>query len=74
MGTFPWLVEDLTWWQVLFFALDYTIKFIAIGWVPENRSPSASTAWLLLILLIWCALLLLLLFLGRNRLCFRQCR
>ncbi|WP_070866380.1 cardiolipin synthase [Corynebacterium sp. HMSC072D01] len=72
MGTFPWLVEDLTWWQVLFFALDYTIKFIAIGWVPENRSPSASTAWLLLILLIPFIGLPLFLFLGSQQITGRR--
>lgn len=32
--------------------VDYSIKFFAIGYVPENRRPSSSTAWLLLILLL----------------------
>lgn len=72
MGTFPWLVEELTWWQVVLFALDYTIKFIAIGWVPENRSPSASTAWLLLILLIPFVGLPLFLFLGSQQITGRR--
>jgi cardiolipin synthase A/B len=31
--------------------LDYGIKIVAIGVVPENRRPSSSQAWLLLILL-----------------------
>ena len=31
---------------------DYTIKIIAIGVVPENRRPSSSSAWLLLILFL----------------------
>ena len=31
---------------------DYTIKVIAIGVVPENRRPSSSSAWLLLILFL----------------------
>ena len=32
--------------------LDYGIKIVAIGVVPENRRPSSSQAWLLLILLV----------------------
>lgn len=32
--------------------LDYVIKFLAIGIVPENRRPSSSTGWLLLILFL----------------------
>jgi cardiolipin synthase A/B len=32
--------------------LDYAIKIVAIGVVPENRRPSSSQAWLLLILLL----------------------
>ncbi|MBZ8176521.1 cardiolipin synthase [Corynebacterium poyangense] len=32
--------------------LDYGIKIIAVGFVPEGRRPSSSTAWLLAILLI----------------------
>lgn len=52
LGAYSWMVQDLTWWQITLFILDYSIKFVAIGWVPENRNPSASTAWLLVILLI----------------------
>nr|WP_120492527.1 cardiolipin synthase [Corynebacterium lactis] len=51
-GAYTWISQDMTWWQIALFILDYAIKFVAIGWVPENRNPSASTAWLLLILLI----------------------
>ena len=32
--------------------LEYVIKIAAIGFVPENRRPSSSTAWLLLILMV----------------------
>lgn len=32
--------------------VDYSIKIAAIGIVPENRRPSSSNAWLLLILLV----------------------
>ena len=35
-----------------FIVLDYSIKVIAIGVVPENRRPSSSSAWLLLILFL----------------------
>ena len=31
---------------------DYTIKVIAVGVIPENRRPSSSSAWLLLILFL----------------------
>ena len=32
--------------------VEYTIKVAALGTVPENRRPSSSTAWLLLIFLL----------------------
>lgn len=32
--------------------VDYAVKFFAVGYVPENRRPSSSSAWLLLILLL----------------------
>ena len=43
---------DLTGWQLTLFVIDYSIKIVAIGVVPENRHPSSSTAWLLVILLL----------------------
>ncbi|OFS21979.1 phospholipase D-like domain-containing protein [Corynebacterium sp. HMSC04H06] len=43
---------DLTFWQAFFMALDYAIKAVAIGIVPEGRRPSSSNAWLLTILLL----------------------
>ena len=43
---------DLELWQTIGLIVDYTIKIIAIGYVPEGRRPSTSTAWLLAILLI----------------------
>lgn len=43
---------DLTIWQLLFLIVDYAIKIIAIGVVPEGRRPSSSSAWLLAILLL----------------------
>ena len=35
-----------------FVIIEYVIKILAIGIVPENRRPSSSTAWLLLILFV----------------------
>ncbi|MFV0433619.1 MAG: cardiolipin synthase [Leucobacter sp.] len=32
--------------------IEYVVKIIAVGVVPENRRPSSSTAWLLLILFL----------------------
>ncbi|APT87680.1 phospholipase D-like domain-containing protein [Corynebacterium flavescens] len=46
------LSVDLTIWQLIFLIIDYTIKIIAIGVVPEGRRPSSSSAWLLAILLL----------------------
>lgn len=43
---------DLSVWQGVFLVIDYAIKIFAIGFVPEGRRPSSSTAWLLAILLL----------------------
>lgn len=43
---------DIATWQLVGLIVDYTIKIIAIGFVPEGRRPSSSTAWLLAILLL----------------------
>ncbi|MGD7001514.1 cardiolipin synthase [Corynebacterium halotolerans] len=43
---------DLELWQTIGLIIDYSIKIIAIGVVPEGRRPSSSTAWLLTILLL----------------------
>jgi len=43
------------WEHVLttvFLVVEYLIKIIAVGTVPENRRPSSSSAWLLLILFL----------------------
>lgn len=37
-------------WQTIGLIIDYSIKIVAIGFVPEGRRPSSSTAWLLVIL------------------------
>lgn len=44
--------SNLSWWQTTLMILDYGIKILAIGVVPEGRKPAASSAWLLAILLI----------------------
>jgi cardiolipin synthase A/B len=36
----------------LILVVEYAIKIVAVGTVPENRSPGSSNAWLLLILLL----------------------
>ncbi|MCS4490220.1 phospholipase D-like domain-containing protein [Corynebacterium sp. ES2794-CONJ1] len=43
---------DLGSWQTILLIIDYSIKIIAIGFVPEGRRPSSSTAWLLAILVL----------------------
>lgn len=43
---------ELGSWQILGLVVEYAIKVVAIGWVPEGRRPSSSNAWLLLILLV----------------------
>ncbi|GGG79944.1 cardiolipin synthase [Corynebacterium pelargi] len=43
---------DIANWQTIGLIIDYSIKIIAIGFVPEGRRPSSSTAWLLAILLL----------------------
>lgn len=43
---------NLEWWQTAGLILDYTIKIMAIGTVPEGRKPGSSNAWLLAILVL----------------------
>ena len=43
---------DATTWGTLVLVLDYLVKFLAIGLIPENRHPSSSLAWLLVVLLV----------------------
>ena len=45
-------MNDLAIVSTIFVIVDYVIKIVAIGVVPENRRPSSSTAWLLLILFL----------------------
>lgn len=57
---------DLSIWQLVLLIIDYAIKIVAIGFVPENRRPSSSTAWLLAILLLPFVGLPLFLLMGSN--------
>lgn len=43
---------DLTTWQWISLILEYGIKLLAIGVIPEDRKPSSANAWLLLILFL----------------------
>ncbi|MFT3945250.1 MAG: cardiolipin synthase [Ancrocorticia sp.] len=45
-------MDGLFFGTSVFVVVEYVIKIIAIGAVPENRRPSSSTAWLLLILFV----------------------
>ena len=55
-----WQPVLATTWVVV----EYAIKIVALGTVPENRRPSSSTAWLLLIFLLPVVGLPLYIFLG----------
>ena len=47
--------SSINWTTVLsvtWIVIEYIVKIIAIGVVPENRRPSSSSAWLLLILFL----------------------
>lgn len=54
----------LEWWQWALVLLDYTLKFIALGYVPSQRKPTSAMAWLLAIFLIPFAGIILFLFIG----------
>jgi cardiolipin synthase A/B len=43
---------NVTFLTVALFLLDFAIKVVALGLVPEGRRPSSATAWLLLILFL----------------------
>lgn len=56
--------DGLEWWQWALVLLDYTLKFIALGYVPSQRRPTSAMAWLLAIFLIPFAGVILFLFMG----------
>ncbi|KAB3519876.1 cardiolipin synthase [Corynebacterium sp. zg254] len=51
-GSVQTVLRDMEWWQYLIVIADYTLKFIALGWVPKDRRPSSAMAWLLAIFLL----------------------
>lgn len=57
---------SLDWWQAAGLFIDYSIRIVALGVVPEGRRPATSTAWLLLILVIPVVGLPLFLLMGSN--------
>lgn len=44
--------QGKTWWAILLLIVDYGIKAVAVGTVPENRKTGSSFAWLMLILFV----------------------
>ena len=59
---------DATWWLVLVFVFDLTIRIAAIIIVPRNRRPTAAMAWLLAIYFIPLIGVFLFLLIGNPRL------
>lgn len=51
---------------VVLLVIDYTIKFLAIGVLPNNKKPSAAMAWLITILIVPLAGFFVFLVLGRT--------
>ena len=62
------------WLSVTIVVVDLVIKVVAVGVVPENRRPSSSMAWLLIILFLPIVGLPLFLVLGSNRASARRHR
>ena len=42
-------VNAIAWAPLILYLVELTIKIVALGTVPNNRRPSSSIAWLLLI-------------------------
>ncbi|MCK9918624.1 MULTISPECIES: cardiolipin synthase [Microbacterium] len=61
-------IFDPTWWVVLTFLVDLTVRVTAIIVVPRNRRPTAAMAWLLAIYFIPIVGVLLFLLIGNPRL------
>ncbi len=59
---------DATWWLVLVFVFDITVRIAAIIIVPRNRRPTAAMAWLLAIYFIPLVGVFLFLLIGNPRL------
>ncbi|MEN2738483.1 cardiolipin synthase [Microbacterium sp. X-17] len=59
---------DATWWLILVFIVDVTVRVTAIIVVPRNRRPTAAMAWLLAIYFIPVVGVLLFLVIGTPKL------
>ncbi len=59
---------DASWWLVLVFVFDLTVRILAIIFVPRNRRPTAAMAWLLAIYFIPLIGVFLFLLIGNPRL------
>jgi len=59
---------DWTWWLILVFVFDVTVRVTAVIVVPRNRRPTAAMAWLLAIYFIPVVGVLLFLLIGNPRL------
>lgn len=46
------VTEGMAWWAWMLVALDYSLKIIALGYVPSQRKPTSAMAWLLAIFLM----------------------
>ena len=42
-------MNAIAWAPLILYLVELTIKIVALGTVPNNRRPSSSIAWLLLI-------------------------
>jgi len=56
------------WILVGLVVLDWTVRLVAMGWIPHNRRPSVALAWLLAIFLLPFVGLLLFLAIGSSKL------
>ena len=61
-------MTDTTWWLIVVFVFDLTIRIAAIIIVPRNRRPTAAMAWLLAIYFIPFVGVILFLLIGTPRL------
>ena len=59
---------DASWWLVLVFVFDVTVRIAAVIIVPRNRRPTAAMAWLLAIYFIPLVGVFLFLLIGNPRL------
>lgn len=59
---------DASWWLILVFVFDLTVRILAIIFVPRNRRPTAAMAWLLAIYFIPLIGVFLFLLIGNPRL------